>query len=256
MITAAALKDIALDQGADIIGVGSLTDIPPMRPPRGPERIMPEAQSVITYGIKMLDATLESLNWHIVSMQASLLYHELPRIGYRLARMLEKSGYKAIMVGPSIPWDMSGKLDALAAELSHRHCAVSAGLGVIGRNNLLVTPQFGSRLNLATVITNAPLTPDKPLEHSYCDGCTVCVDACPTGALADEGITDGARCLEVVVEFGMGKFATFLKDIIDGTPEQQKQALDSSEFYQFMQHFLFGMSYNCIACAAKCPVGR
>ncbi|MBU7032190.1 MAG: epoxyqueuosine reductase [Theionarchaea archaeon] len=67
----------------------------------------------------------------------------------------------------------------------HRELALRAGLGTIGKNFLLITPQFGPRIQLTTVLTTMPLLPDPPVSFDPCRGCTICVDHCPTGALND-----------------------------------------------------------------------
>lgn len=69
----------------------------------------------------------------------------------------------------------------------HRELAIRAGLGILGKNYLLVTPQVGPRLQLTTVLTTMPLVPDPPLPSSFspCHRCTACIDQCPQDALSD-----------------------------------------------------------------------
>jgi epoxyqueuosine reductase QueG len=57
-----------------------------------------------------------------------------------------------------------------------------AGLGWQGKNLLLITPQYGSRVRLATILTQAPLEIDSPLKNR-CGKCTNCLDACPSRAI-------------------------------------------------------------------------
>lgn len=83
------------------------------------------------------------------------------------------------------------------APLSDKHWAARAGLGWIGRHTLLVTPRWGSWVNLGSLVT--PLACDhydSPLADSPCHGCNLCVDACPNHALAPFGspMLDAARC--------------------------------------------------------------
>ncbi|MCB2358782.1 epoxyqueuosine reductase [Clostridium estertheticum] len=68
--------------------------------------------------------------------------------------------------------------------LPHKKIAILAGLGWIGKSNLLVTKDYGSALCMCTILTNAPL----PIENRSiimpkCGECTVCKDICPTGAI-------------------------------------------------------------------------
>jgi epoxyqueuosine reductase QueG len=67
--------------------------------------------------------------------------------------------------------------------LPHKSIAMRAGLGWIGKSNLLVTPQYGSAVRLSTLVTNAPLTPGVPMPLSRCGSCTACQNACPTGSI-------------------------------------------------------------------------
>jgi ferredoxin len=71
---------------------------------------------------------------------------------------------------------------ALKAAFSHRMAAQRAGLGWIGKSCSLVNPTVGPRLRLVTVLTDACLPPDEPIE-SLCGDCTLCVDACPIKAI-------------------------------------------------------------------------
>ncbi|CAB1067721.1 hypothetical protein D1AOALGA4SA_120 [Olavius algarvensis Delta 1 endosymbiont] len=58
-----------------------------------------------------------------------------------------------------------------------------AGLGVIGRNNLLVTPQFGTRVRLRGIFIEAELAPTGPLGFDPCQGCDrPCHQVCPRDA--------------------------------------------------------------------------
>jgi len=68
--------------------------------------------------------------------------------------------------------------------LPHKKVAMLAGLGWIGKSNLLVTPEYGSAITMCTVLTNAPLPADnRPLILSKCGECTVCKDICPPGVI-------------------------------------------------------------------------
>ena len=68
--------------------------------------------------------------------------------------------------------------------LPHKTIARLAGLGWIGKNNLLVSPTFGSAISMCTVLTNAPLATTSLVPvNSLCENCTACIDACKPGAI-------------------------------------------------------------------------
>jgi epoxyqueuosine reductase len=83
-----------------------------------------------------------------------------------------------------------------SAPLIEKSWAMQAGLGFIGKNNLLIIPGYGSYLYLAEIVTTAPLEfQDMEPMKSQCGSCTQCLDACPTGALEGPYCLDAAKCL-------------------------------------------------------------
>ena len=68
--------------------------------------------------------------------------------------------------------------------LPHKTVAGLAGLGWIGKHNLLVTTEFGSAICMCTVLTDAPLNSEiNSLQESLCEDCTICRDICSSGAI-------------------------------------------------------------------------
>lgn len=83
--------------------------------------------------------------------------------------------------------------------LSDRAVAERAGIGWIGSNCSIITPEWGSWVYLGEMITNLPIPPDAPVTES-CGSCTACIDACPTDALVGPGQLNSQRCISYVTQ--------------------------------------------------------
>ncbi len=83
--------------------------------------------------------------------------------------------------------------------LLERGYAQKAGLGFIGKNNMLIVPGYGSFCYLAEILTTAPLAPtgSGPPEDE-CGECSLCLEACPTGALVSPFLLDARICLSFI----------------------------------------------------------
>jgi len=83
--------------------------------------------------------------------------------------------------------------------LSDRAVAERAGIGWVGKNCMLITPEFGSWVYLGEMLTNIPFPPDTPVTQS-CGECTICIDACPTGALVGPGQLHSGSCVSYLTQ--------------------------------------------------------
>jgi epoxyqueuosine reductase len=75
-----------------------------------------------------------------------------------------------------------------------REAAARSGVGFYGKNTLLITRRHGSWVVLGTLVTTAEVESTPPLDAG-CGTCTLCIDACPTGALDEPGVLDSTKCL-------------------------------------------------------------
>lgn len=78
--------------------------------------------------------------------------------------------------------------------LAERALAERAGLGFFGKNRMLIHPTLGGQLLLGELLTTLPLEPNVPLKDNPCGDCRRCIQACPAGALTEDGL-DCRRCL-------------------------------------------------------------
>jgi epoxyqueuosine reductase len=91
---------------------------------------------------------------------------------------------------------LGGEYRVLVDENQHvdREAAARSGVGFYGKNTMLITRRFGSWVVLGTLVTDRKLEPTPALGLD-CGECTLCIEACPTGALDEPGTLDAAKCL-------------------------------------------------------------
>lgn len=111
---------------------------------------------------------------------------ELSAVAHRLKSELHKMKIEAMVIEPTV--DTESKefdhyLTTLTVDVSHKMVATRAGLGWIGKTDLLVSKAFGPRLRLVSVLINSyPDHDSRPVEKSRCGNCSICVEKCPAGA--------------------------------------------------------------------------
>jgi epoxyqueuosine reductase len=190
------IRQYALSVGAHLVGFADADDL--KEAPEGfrPTDIMPEVQSVIVLGKALTVGTVFSKNKAVYTMQGDTIVKDLDSLASQVAYFIERQGGLAMPIPTDAPyfyWDEERKHGM--GILSHRHAAVKAGLGVIGKSALLITPEYGSRITLVTVLTDMKLAADSLTSNNLCPpACKRCVDACPTKALSGNGSVEQKLC--------------------------------------------------------------
>lgn len=103
----------------------------------------------------------------------------LEKMAYAAAELLQRRGFRAVA---NTEANLSTAVDD-RSPLPHKTVACLAGLGWVGKNDLLTTAAYGGAVRLCTVVTDAPLPTDEPILFSRCGDCALCVETCPAGAL-------------------------------------------------------------------------
>lgn len=189
------VKSLALELGADLVGIAPVERWNKAPIEHSPQGILPEAKSVIVCGIHTPDACIELGAEKDPRIPGPALGEldassHLQFLAFRLAKYLQEEGWKAIPISQSGYWSYrprEGAPRGWIADMSLYYAAVAAGLGEIGWHNLCITPEFGTRQRFVAVITDAALDPD-PMYNGepLCDKCLLCAKHCPTKAFDKE----------------------------------------------------------------------
>ena len=163
-----------------------------------PRSIYPETESVIVIGLPVHLPALESAPSIWYREEYKTVNRLLDNYAWIIASLLNEHGHSSV----SVPRDGYGSIRVLlknpVAFFSHRHAAVLAGLGTIGRNNMVLTPGYGPRMRFASIFTSVRIKPDEMLTESLCTRCNTCIRACPVNALDGEdypeGLTNKRKC--------------------------------------------------------------
>ena len=187
------VKDFAKSRGAHIVGIASVDRFEAA--PRGhrPEDLLPSAKSVVCIGMRFFQTIINSdkfcndsqiltqedlggIHEFMFGFMYNTVNTEMQVIGVHIAHFLHEKGYPTLPL-PSSGW--AGGPSGRHGIFSHRHAAVLAGLGEIGTNNLLLTPEYGPRIRLNSIITTAELQPDPLLAEKLCpeEDCMLCMKA-------------------------------------------------------------------------------
>ena len=115
----------------------------------------------------------------------------------RLARYTWHDGYELLRerleeLGRRLGGDYRVLVDA--NQHVDREAASRSGVGFYGKNTMLITRRHGSWVVLGTLVTTAAVGATPALELD-CGSCTLCIEACPTGALDEPGVVDSTKCL-------------------------------------------------------------
>jgi ferredoxin len=154
----------------------------------------------------------------------------------------------------SYPLPLNPQNTRSVADVSLRHAAVAAGLGVFGRHNLVIHPRLGPRVLFMAVLTDLAIHSDPPVKDELCTKCNLCVESCPASALEVEGQTDFGKCLMVSQPYGLAKIIGFWMQWAGKSPDEQKKMLFTKDFFMTYQASFIGFQYFCFKCYSSCPL--
>ena len=200
----AEIKYLAKSIGADLVGIAPASTLEGI-PGYSPSKLQPGAKSVIVMAKRLLQGSLGKGRGQPVAWATIHLNLKLNEIAYEVARHLEDEDYGAFPIFFLYmtffpPEDERGRDSILATpNFSYVPASLVAGLGERGLNNLLITPEYGPRMRLVVVISDATLRPDEPRQEELCPGleCGLCMEAVPPGPCSAKKNTTGSAATSI-----------------------------------------------------------
>ena len=202
----ADVKKIALESGADLVGIASMDRFEGAPKQMDPRYIFPGAKALIALAFRIPRGVFRGIEegTYFISYSTMGYAHinavQIPTTLRKVTNFLEDNEWEAVPIPMESHFaaisDTDGKLlnrpttpvspeKPVPDVLIHfRLAAVAAGLGEIGWSNLLLTPEFGPRQRVAFILTDAPLEADPLFKGTICDRCMLCVKECGGKAIS------------------------------------------------------------------------
>ena len=192
------LKKFCQDLGIDLFGVADINKTKKDFAISG--SLLEKFDKAVCLGLCLSKSILEEIEY----APTRLYFHHyrtanalLDQIAFKTNSYIQKKGYFALPIPASQIIDWQNQ----KAHLSHKRIGYLAGLGWIGRNNLLVNKTFGSQFRIVSILTDMPLKTDEPTRKD-CSDCWLCVKICPSQAIKENSLDfDHIRCFEKLKEF-------------------------------------------------------
>ncbi len=224
------VKRAARFLGADLVGICDYDErwvysdfFNPFTGKATPGEFPFKPKSVVVLALEMDYDAFRAAPSLIASAAAGNIYSNMASIAHKVATFIRQLGYNAIPCGND---------SAMSIPL-----AVSAGLGELGRNGLLITEKYGPRVRLCKVITDLELTAGKPITfgvRKFCEVCLKCADQCPGKAISHD------------------KKASFKTTTISNNPGIKKWCIDADKCFAFWAK----NGGDCGNCIASCPYNK
>jgi len=213
--------------GANLVGFASVSRWETYRdtiPVFYPQNVYPFAKTVIVTGIPVPIPMLDTTPSIVYSELYNTANRLLDEIAYRLSLFISELGFKTAFFPRDGYGDISVLVEKPEAAFSHVLAAKYAGLGTIGYNHTLLTPQYGPRVRFASVLTEAEIEPEPVIEKDLCIRCGMCEKCCPTHAF-----------------YNIGKPIAFM---------------DKHRCAQYHRRLREHYRYPCGVCIKVCPIGK
>ena len=290
MLTSNEIKDFALKNGADLVGIGTMDRFEGTVPEKDPRFIAPKAKSIIGLGFRVLRGSLRGVEerTHFYQFPEMGIVHidevHAPTVLRRVACLLEDNGFEGV-VQRSVPDRRRGEDPGTNPEhlpvfkinysepvvpgkpapdvlMDFNQAAYICGMGEIGFGNFFLTSRFGPFQRFAFILTDAELEADPLSQDNLCDKCGKCIAACPGNAINESGTLDEWQCTACRMGADLKTNPFLSRESLEGMPDgklvmEGKKRFDAASIEQYKDlwneaypQMRFG--YNPSLCGTAC----
>lgn len=195
MINSNEIKKLLQSLGTDICGIAPIERFKNAPEGFNPKDIFPECKSVVVFAKRLPAASMLCGNRVVYTHVTTSTFKELDSICLNACCHLDKLGVGAVMIPSDDPYEYWNEEKKQGKGiLSLKHAGELAGIGVMGKNTLLVNKELGNMMQLGALLIDKEVEYDQMITEAYCrDKCKVCLESCPKHAM--DGVTvDQALC--------------------------------------------------------------
>ena len=255
-LTAAKLRAIALAAGADDVGFVEVS-----RPALNAERddivrLYPRAKTVLVILRAVNRESVQSPGMNLASEEFGRAHDSVTETEKLILRQLNAMGVRGVSTTFAFPADFN-RWPGKVWDISHKTIAEQAGLGLMGKNRLVLHPRLGAFIMLNSMLIDAELDEySQPLKESPCINCGLCASVCPVGALGKDGAFTFLSCMTHNYRYTMAGFQDWVESMVaSGSVNKYRSRFDDSETLAMWQSLTYGYPYVCSYCMAVCPAG-
>lgn len=244
---------IADEEDIPVLGVAASREMESEPSGSRPSDLLPDARTILCFGLAVPAGVYDSdaHQTETVWRTQNIYYRRLDTLSLRFAALLEDSGAHAIPVFGCLPMGLNAEGEVYGF-MNQLRMAEATGIGIIGRNGLLLHERYGARLMLGGAVTTAPL-PAIRLGEDPGPGCPpncrICVDVCPVGAISleQQKVTIN-RCLTYTSRTPLLPKLKYLA-LRHRSPQRAQRLMNQMSFDEHTLHI-------CNLCVSECPYGQ
>lgn len=191
------IKEIILSLGADVCGIANIGNFAAAPEGFSPSNIYKNCKSVVVFG--------KSLPKGVVEVDPRFIYGHFNYFSCDVVDSIAMEGAKIIekqFSAVAIPMPSNSPYEYWEEEsltgkglISIKHAAVLAGIGQLGKNTLLLNPEYGNMLTIGAILLDIDLKSDEECKKICIENCRKCITKCPVQAIGN-GSVNQSLCRE------------------------------------------------------------